>query len=93
MEKEVKRLEKSKIHADISTNPAVFADREFPHLQAGHMTSNSDIEDSAAGAGDKIEPPALPSRFSRLAVSLSILAGLMTAFALWLGIRRKRGSA
>ena len=91
MGKEVKRLEKMEKHANTSSNLATLTAQNFSISQADQLTSNNASEHVPVNAGDESEPPATPlSRSLRTAVPLAVGAGLLAAFFLWRGLRKKK---
>ena len=88
----LRSLEKTTPHSSINTNLAVLQERDFS--QPSSADENIALEmprDTPFVVGSAQETPSRRAHKGLYAVA--VITGLLTVFVLWLGIRRKRGTA
>ena len=86
----LKELRKTRPNTNINTNLAVVMSRNFNLPQTNGVKNQiTDLVPIGTDNGE-VPPVSLPSGSLRLAIPLGIGAGLIIAFALWRGIRRKK---
>jgi|LSQX01.2.fsa_nt_gb hypothetical protein len=88
----LKELRKTRRTTNISTNLSALQERDFSQpLPEEERIALEMLPETPAVVGTAQEKPSRGAHKGIYAVAA--VAGLLAAFALWLGIRRKRGSA